>query len=479
MYAETAVIAVLAGAVGVVLGAVAAPLLAPSLIDSGLEPAVFTVTVQPWALVGAFVTGVVVALAGVWAAARRSSRIPPLDALREAAVEGRAMTAGRWTFGPLCTAAGIALLLVLPGLPLDLRSSAGLGAAMFLLVAASLLAPVVIVPLVRVVTWPWRTSAIGMLLREGTHTAARRVASTAAPALLTVGFTVLLTGTVATIAHSQPQADAADLPAALIAAPDGVPGLSAAAVDSEPGDSRLSTRVLLTRAGSTKGYQAVGLAGATGVVVHRPLGRTLAVTWADGTTARLRVTKVDSHAAADIVLPLADVRAHDPAALTTRIFLAGTPKPAAGVRVLTARDYVKIDLDYENRLIRMFLVVLIGVTVGYTGLAVANTLLMATAARRGEFTALRMAGAGDGQVLRLATAEALLAVGVGSTLGAFVAGTALVVGVSRAVHEELHLPVPVVVPWPATTVVVIVCVVVAVGATVVPLLRRRSPAWSG
>lgn len=60
---------------GVPLGALTAPLLAPPLVDAGLEPAGFAVTWQPAALAGSFVLGIVVALAGVWTAARRSSRI--------------------------------------------------------------------------------------------------------------------------------------------------------------------------------------------------------------------------------------------------------------------------------------------------------------------------------------------------------------------------------------------------------------------
>ena len=473
MYAETLVVAVAAGLSGTVLGALTAPLLGPALIRSGLEPAAFTVTVQPAALAGAFLLGIVVALAGVWAAAHRSSRVPALDALREAALERRAMTPARWICGPVSAAAGIALLAALPAMPLDTQSTAALGAAMLLLVAAALLAPVVIVPLVRVVTWPWRTAATGMLVREGTVTAARRVASTAAPALLTVGFTVLLTGTVATISNVQDDADAAKVPAAMVAAPDGTPGLPAAVVDAQPGAAQLPTRVLITRNGTTKGYAAVGLPDVTGVVVREPLGRTVDLRWPDGTTATLNVTKVDARAAADVVLPLSQVRAHDPGAMAPAVLLDGPATPAPGLRVMTARDYVRIDLDSEDRLVRMFLLVLIGLAVGYTGLAVANTLLMATAARRGEFAALRLAGAGTGQVLRVAAAEALLAVAVGAGLGAAVAAIALT-GVGRAVEEELAMDVPIVVPWPAAVVVVTACAAVAVLATAAPVLRDRA-----
>jgi putative ABC transport system permease protein len=244
-------------------------------------------------------------------------------------------------------------------------------------------------------------------------------------------------------------------------------------VDAQPGTSRLTTRLLVRRGATTKGWDAVGSSAVSGLVTSRPMGAALDVIWADGTTARLPVSKVDRHAPALIVLPLAQVRAHDPGALAGRVLLAGAGRPVPGLQILTARQYVQLDLDYEDRLIRMFLLLLIGLVAGYTGLAVANTLLMATAARRGEFGALRLAGAGTGQVLRVAAAEAVLAVGVGAALGSLVAAIALT-GVARAVHEELHLAVPVVVPWPAAAIVVALCAVVAVLATAAPVLRHRA-----
>ena len=138
---------------------------------------------------------------------------------------------------------------------------------------------------------------------------------------------------------------------------------------------------------------------------------------------------------------------------------------------MTAREYVQLDIDEEGRIIDIFLIVLIGLSAGYTGLAVANTLLMATAARRGEFRALRLAGAGTGQVLRVCSAEALLSVAVGTILGAAVAAVALT-GVQQAVEAELNIPVPIVIPWGAASTVTLACAVVALAATAVPVLRR-------
>jgi putative ABC transport system permease protein len=480
MYAEAAVVAVLGGIAGVPLGALTAPLLAGPLVDSGLEPAGFTVHPQLPALAGAFVLGLVVALLGVAAVARRASRTPALDALREAAVEQRSMSPMRWIAGVGSGVTGGVLLAALPAVAVEVKSTVGLGGAMLLLTAAAFLSPVVIVPLVRLVTWPWRRAATGMLVREGTLVAVRRVASTAAPVLLTVGFTVLLTGTVATIDKVAGIDETARIPAAAVLAPDGTPGLSAAAVEKQQGTAKLTTRVLVTAGGSTAGHDAAGVTGADGLTLdretakelHASPGTALNVRMADGTESTIKVTAVRADAAAEVVLPWETVRRHDPGALAGSVLLTGPPVAAAGARAMSAQDYVQEGLDEDNRLIGIFLVVLIGLGVGYTGLAVANTLLMATSARRAEFRAMRLAGATTGQVLRVTTSEALVAVAVGTALGAAVAAISLN-GVRAAVSAELHRAVEIVVPWSSAATVTLACVLVAVAATTAPVLRRR------
>jgi putative ABC transport system permease protein len=480
MYAEAAVVAVLGGLAGVPLGVLAAPLLAGPLVDAGLEPAGFTVVPQPVVMVGAFLLGLVVALLGVATVARRSSRAPALDALREAAAERRSMTLMRWVAGIGSAVSGCTLLTTLPKMPIDLRSTAGLGGAMLLLTGAAFLSPVVIVPLVRVVTWPWRRAATGMLVREGSLVAVRRVASTAAPVLLTVGFTVLLTGTVATIAKVEGIDETAKIPAATVLAPDGTPGLSAPAVEAQRGQARLSTRVLVAFNGTTAGHDAAGVTGGEGLTLdrdtaeklHASTGTALRVRMADGTESTLTVASIKTDAGADLLLPWETVRRHDPTAMAASVLLHGPPVTAAGAKAMSARDYVQEGLDQDDQLIGIFLAVLMGLGVGYTGLAIANTLLMATSARRPEFRALRLAGATTGQVLRVTTAEALVSVSVGTALGAAVAAVSLN-GVRAAVAAELHRAVEIVVPWSSAAMVTLACAVVAVAATATPILRRR------
>jgi putative ABC transport system permease protein len=123
--------------------------------------------------------------------------------------------------------------------------------------------------------------------------------------------------------------------------------------------------------------------------------------------------------------------------------------------------------------VQIFLAVLLALGVGYTGLAVANTLLMATAARREEFRALRLAGGGTSHVLRVTSGEALLAVVTGTLLGGTVAMFCLLAA-RRSIEEEIGQAIELVVPWGQNAGVALVCALVAVLAAGVPVLRARA-----
>ncbi|MBB2943968.1 putative ABC transport system permease protein [Actinoplanes lutulentus] len=499
MYAETTLIALFAGVIGAPIGALFAPLLADPMVETGLEPPGFAATWQPLALAGAVLVGLFAALAGVVVAARRASRISPLDALRESAADPRPMPPSRWVTGIASAAAGGALLAVMPSLSNASKTTAGLGAAMLLITAAALLSPVLIVPIVRLLAAPWRNSATGMLVREGTLTGVRRVASTAAPVLATVGLTVLLTGMIATIEVASGIDEAAEYPVANLLVPLNTPGLSEAAVATQSGTSRLPTRVQVTVPTTTRGYDGAGLTGpesspvgpaggvgerpgseaGAGAVLHADTagelgvaaGATIALRFADGTRAELPVLAVDPNAEAPIVLPRALVRAHDPDALTDMVVLNGPATEAAGAESLPVATYVQREVDDEGRLVDLFLWAMISLSAGYTGIAVGNTLLMAVAARRAELRVLRLAGATRRQILGVLAAESLLAVGVGAVLGAAVAAISLL-GIRAAVESELGQAVTLVIPWTAAAAVTTGCALIALVAAAVPTLHR-------
>ncbi|WP_030567829.1 FtsX-like permease family protein, partial [Streptomyces aureocirculatus] len=103
---EALVVGAVASAVGCAGGAWAAPVLAGVLVDVGVAPAWFTVaegfsgsTWAWWPYQLAFWTGLAVALAGSWSAARRAGRVSPVAALRDASLDVGVMPPARRVVG--------------------------------------------------------------------------------------------------------------------------------------------------------------------------------------------------------------------------------------------------------------------------------------------------------------------------------------------------------------------------------------------
>ncbi|MBY8871763.1 ABC transporter permease [Micromonospora sp. PLK6-60] len=495
VHREALAVGAAASAAGVLLGALAAVPLARVLVDAGLEPAGFTVRWQVWPPLAAFAAGPVVALLGSAVAARRAGRIPPLAALREAAVETRPMTRARWATGlAVAAAAGAAGLATATTDDVRGMATTSLLGAMALIVAATLLGPAVLPALVRALLWPLR-GVTGTLVRENALTAVRRTASTAAPVLLTVSFAVFITGNVQTTAGAYAAARDAAVRAPAVLVPDGTPGLADAAVTGTGGAALLPTEVHVDRVavpavglepaayraavrdpGTAAGSPAA-LAGDTVALSRstaqrfgwRP-GGVAPVTFADGRRVALRVVAVlEDGAPAGLVLPRDTVRAHDPSALTSAVFLPERPAGASaiGARVVDAASWARQADAEEDRLVWIFTVLLVGVSAGYGAVAVAGTLLMATARRAADLRQLRLVGATRRQVLLTVATESVLVVAVGALLGGVVAWLALQ-GSMGALREQAGAPVALVVPWPVVSAVVAACLLLALAATVLP-----------
>lgn len=492
---EAATVGATAGLAGTLFGTLAAPLIGRVLVDAGFEPESFTVGVRLWAIAAAMVAGPLIAVAGSLLAARRAARIGPLEALRQAEVEPRPMTRARWIAGLLFAAAGV--LAGIGSTTTDDLTDLGslvLLAVMALVVAATVLAPAAVPPLVRVLLRPAR-GPIGMVMRESALAGARRTASTAAPVLLTVAFAVFIAGNVqtSTDAYAARRADAMGSGTVLI--PDATPGLSDAAAPAGP----LPTGVYLTdtvRAAvgvdptaQTTPAPARALVAPDTVVITESvaaqlqlgLADTIEATFADGARVPLRVVGVarDGEIPADLTLPRATVRAHDPSALAAAMPLPGGSSTAAlGARAVGVATYAREADAEEDRLVWIFTMLLIGVSVGYGALAVANTLFMATARRAPDYRLLRLAGATPRQVLLAVAGESALSVAVGAVLGTVAAVLALWGG-TAGLRAQTGSPVPLTVPWPTAAEAVTSCLLLALAASVLPArarLTRTQPA---
>ncbi|MCZ4517834.1 ABC transporter permease [Rhodococcus ruber] len=497
---EALITGVAGGVVGAAIGVAAAPLMAIVLQRIDVAPRGYEIEFSVAPMFGAIVAGVVVAVAGAWAASNRSAKIPPMEALRSAAAPASGMSRGRWIGGLAAVSVGVVVIVVAGAASADTRIYSAMAATMALTVAATLLAPVVIGPIVRVVTWPVRRvrGAGAMLVRAELINSTSRTAALAAPVIATVAFAVLISGYVATSATAYPLEAAEPLEGQSIVWPVDKPGLTdeEVAQASRAGVVRaaLPTRVFVEPDGKPQtvldgvGWLDEGDQGPENAVVSTLLadkfgwtqGQTIDVGFRDGESEQLTIVAVrDIDASmAGFDLSRDTVRKHDPGSLAEAVFVPQADAPTSlgsGATVYDAFDYAAADYERDSWLMRQFSLVLIILAVGYTAIAVANTAAMSAQGRRGQFAALKLAGGTSRQIVKGVAAESAITVGVGVILGLLVSLPALAAiasgfsaSVGRAVSAQVN---PTVVATSITA-----CLVLSIGAGTLTAARslRRS-----
>ncbi|MFI6447317.1 ABC transporter permease [Kitasatospora sp. NPDC050543] len=421
---------------------------------------------------------VLATLLAAWAAARVSARRPsqvrPTEALAEAAAGKPRPGAVRLTVGALITVGYVVLLLVLRGLETEAAATPVTYLTVVLAaVAVALLGPLTTRAATAVLGLVTRavSPAAGFLAASNTRANAQRLAAVVTPLSLAVAMTSTILFTQTTADHAaREQAVAGSVAGQVLAASGpGVPAAAAEAVRAVPGVDGV-TEVVRTavRAGRDKfpaqGVTPQGLARTLDldvisgsldamaedtVAVSRlaaetrsvAVGDTLKVTLGDGTEVALRVVAVYRRGLGfgDLTLPRALVAAHTDNPISGSVLVHGTAAPAAlqtalrdfpAVRVLDRRQ-TDAARQAQSTTRAQVNYVAMGLIIAFTGIAVVNTLVMATSARRREFALLRLVGTTRRQVRAVLRWETLtvvlLAVALGTavaylTLGAFATG---------------------------------------------------------
>ncbi|WP_406095558.1 FtsX-like permease family protein [Streptomyces sp. NBC_01013] len=529
VYAEAVVIGVLASAAGCRLGVLGAPRLASWMVGEGIAPRWFAIGDQNWPLYTAFWTGLAVALAGAVAASRRAGRVGPAEALRESAVDSGSMPLSRVLPGAAVLLTGAVLLVLAlvqdPGSLLKRKTY--VTQPMLFIVGFALFAPVLVRPVIRLLTWlpAQLPGATGVLARENASTGLRRTSAVAAPVIVTVALAASLMGTTATLdearateARTQVTADfvvMADdeggaLPPQFVERARRIPGAvvsvsrSTSVTVLEEGTALVTSEARAVDPADAAAVSALpvvagSLAGLDddSIVVNEEwmtttVGERVGVWLADGRKVTLRVAAVLSTgtgnngvyvtprnaggAAADRV----DVKVIEDTRRSAVGAQLATAGRVTGAEVATRAGWLAADHRQSGGNTRLGLLMILLIALVYTGIALANTQVMATADRVRDLAVLRLAGATKAQVLRLVGVEALVVVAVGAVLGGAVAALNLL-GVRTALGR-LDVHSAVVAPWGTIGSVVAVSALLSVVFAVLPAslaLRTRPVELAG
>ncbi|MFD8411430.1 FtsX-like permease family protein [Streptomyces sp. NPDC059650] len=515
---ESVAVAVPATLVGCAVAAVATPPALSGLGGTGLSPVDLRTGSLGSPLLFAAVSGFVIAVLGALAASRRASRTGPLEALREADLDSRAMTAGRGTTGVLLLVSGAVMLALTPNAGSEAATPLALFGPMALTSSAALLGPLYLPSLVRLLTlWLKRTQSVpGILAVEAVSTSRRRTASLVGPVLAIVAivgtFTSVMATTGATVRADDRQRTAGQLVVEPVKPGHGLsqdvltklrerPGVRAVSApapmdvavagpysswDDDAAVVDVPELALTHRIRALEGSARALAAGTVAVSkefsdwygVHAGDRLTYGRFGGEPVTAEVTAVLDGGSAVPHLVLApgtsgaaaperatvlLDEVQGGAGAVDATAARLNGELRDS-GVKVTPTAQWFDASTSDQDRLNDLVLLVLVGPASVYALIAVAGTLVMSYSRRGREIASMRMVGVGEDQLRRMALWEATTTTLVGAGIAAVVIGLGLwgYRGALKAAYGTVDLSVP----WAVLTGLVVACLAVAMAVAV-------------
>lgn len=176
------------------------------------------------------------------------------------------------------------------------------------------------------------------------------------------------------------------------------------------------------------------------------------------------------------------MNAHDPSALADVVYRTGgppaRPAPVLGAHEVPVAEYAAAADAEDDRLVRLFTLILTAMTSGYTAIAVAAMLLAATVDRARDLHTLRLSGATRRQVLLAVAGETVCVVVLGAALGVAVAAPVLL-GMVHGLGTALGVPVALEVAWPWVAAAAGGCLLLGVAAVLPARAGLRGRALAG
>ncbi len=482
---EAAIVALVGSAAGIWPGIALGRFLAHALVRHGIAPPIYVLHYDWLPAAAAIGGGVATALLAVLAAGRRAARVAPTLALSDAAAEPRPIGAGRLIGAAVALAGAVPLFAVSTTTtsPSTAAATSEIN-AVFLVVAAAFLGPVVAFAVARLLApaLAGLSPVGGFLASANLGAATRRFSSASTPLMLTIALSCTFFFGSTTIEHATSQQERAGLtgqlvltsagpglPAAALADTRSTPGVrSAVALTSTALGPSLGSRDILPAqilAGGPGGGLNVGVTAGSLSALHGDtialgrhqasaagvrVGDRVAIMLGDGTRTRATVVAIYARdlafgeallsqglAAGHQTTPLLSeilVRTGQPASVARRLQALARRYP--GLRVSDSASLVTANAasDEQNHWLGPFFVAML---FAFTSIAVVNTLIMIALRRRRELALLRLTGATTRQVRSMARWEAVLIIAIGLGTGLAIAATALL-PLSHALNGSLR-----------------------------------------
>ncbi|CAN5598624.1 ABC transporter permease [soil metagenome] len=520
--AEVLLVAPIAGLAGIVPGLLLARWWFAQLVDRGAVPPGLELSTGVFPALAAVGVGMLAALAGGYAAARRPARTKSSEALGESAVERRRLGLARWIFGVAAIVGGVTLSIVSYQLDGGGAAVASVGVVLILLIAVALLGPVISRVATAVLGAPMGSgTASSSLAAANSGANARRLASAITPIALVIGSSGVLLFIQSTVA----EATKADIRSGYVAdhviTSDG-PGLPATTatraarlpgVDAAVGVVR--TDVLYEGFEDFETAEAIGVTGdlarldevldlgvlqgslaevgdgkvALDRLIARALGAELGdrvdLRLGDGTKHSPEVVAIYERGLGlgQVLLPHDLVARHVRAGYQAEVLVsqstgADSSVTAARLRALdlpamtvTDRDGYSARADADLALDAWGNRVMAAVFGGFAAITAVNTLVMVVLDRRREVALLRLTGSTRRQVQAMFRWEAAIVALTGIGIGVAIAGITLHGFAQGATGGLPYVP-----PWQGIGLVA-AAAIIAFGAMALPAraLLRRPP----